>query len=170
MTSSNTAISVDGRKAMVPAKRRWCQETPQGTTGATATAGPTSAAAARHNASALIVSVETAMFGPCCSWAPTGSSQLDPGHQILRFGRREISQQQWFLGQRAGRVGHHIVSCLRHTARCNARVILSPQAKTLVFAASERDIEPRSCKFVPQDDTIRTDRVGLSRIDLLGAR
>src|SRR3954447_26435288 len=58
---------------MVPAKRRWCQETPQGTTGATATAGPMSAAVARHNASALMVSVETAIFGPCCSWAPTGT-------------------------------------------------------------------------------------------------
>jgi hypothetical protein len=51
--------------------------------------------------------------------------------------------------------------------RCSAGVILSPQAKNLVFAANERDIEPRSCNVqfvqVPQDDTTgAADRVDLS--------
>ena len=39
--------------------------------GATATRGPVSAAAARQRPSAETVSVETAMFGPCCSCAPS---------------------------------------------------------------------------------------------------
>jgi hypothetical protein len=164
MTSSNTAISVDGRKQVVPGDA-------PGDHGCHGDRRPDQCGGSPTQ---RIGADRVGRDGDVRPVLLVGSDwqqhQLDPGHQILRFGRREISQQQWFLGQRAGRVGHHIVSCLRHTARCNARVILSPQAKNLVFAASERDIEPRSFVPHPQDDTIRTDRVGLSRIDLLGAR
>jgi hypothetical protein len=62
-----------------------------------------------------------------------------------------------------------MVSCVHLAARCSASVILSPQAKNLVFAANERDIAPRS--FVPQDDTIMAaNQVDLSRIDLDGGQ
>src|SRR5215217_9380814 len=92
---------------MVPAKRRWCQETPQGTAGATATDGPTRAAAARHNASALIVSVETAIFGPCCSWAPTGTRT-----SLMRGSRSCVSGEERSASKSGSRATEWVLSVI----------------------------------------------------------